>query len=349
MEPEVQRDGHYAVNAMSSSPIDSPSAFDQTGLQSRRSFLLTSLASASALLSGCNSVHSPTKVIDDGGWIDAHTHVWSDDTQRFPVGRWVNPAEMNPRSFTAEDWLRVAGPAGVSRAVLVQHSPYFGNDPSYLTDCCRRYPGVFSVIGRVDDHEPDLRGRIRNLRGQGVRGLRISPTIHGDRTPVDDPPNWLKSDGMRTLWREAAGQSMAICPILEPKYLPTLGPMCAEFRSAKCVIDHLGQVEIQNDRQIEDLLELSKYPNVFVKVSAFYKFGSRRPPYSELGPLIQKLVGAYGASRLLWGSDCPYQLQGGNSMKDSVDLIARRLDFLTGTDRRAMLHDVAHRLFFTES
>jgi predicted TIM-barrel fold metal-dependent hydrolase len=184
------------------------------------------------------------------------------------------------------------------------------------------------------------------LKNSGARGLRISPTIHGDRTPVADPPNWLKSEGMRALWRAAADESVAMCPIVPPEFLPTLAPMCGEFRNVRCVIDHLGQTDIGAEDQITNLLKLSKYPNVYVKVSAFYKFGSRKPPYTELAPLIRRLVAEFGSSRLMWGSDCPYQLQNGNAFKDSVDLIASRLDFLTPADRQAMLHDVAERLFF---
>jgi predicted TIM-barrel fold metal-dependent hydrolase len=331
---------------MSLVPILPSSESMPGGLPSRRGFLLQAIAAGSGLLAGCGSVNSPAKPEHLDGWIDGHTHVWTDDTKRFPVGPWVKPAERVPRHFTAEEWLAVANPLGIRRAVLVQHSPYYGNDSSYLIDCCRRYPGVFSVIGRIDEHEPDLRGRVRLLKSQGIRGLRISPTIHGDRTPVADPPNWLKSVGMRTLWREAAEQSIIMCPILSPEFLPTLAPMCAEFSWVKCVIDHLGQVDLAKEGQIVDLLNLARHPNIYVKVSAFYKFGARRPPYLDLAPLIQRLVGAFGASRLLWGSDCPYQLQGGSSMKDSVDLIARRLDFLTASDRQAMLHDVAGQLFF---
>lgn len=328
---------------MSLAPVDEMSST----LHSRRRFLAGGTAAAAALVSGCGSIVSPARPSRDDGWIDAHVHVWTDETDRFPVGRWVNPSDMSPRRFAAEDWLSLAKSAGVRRAIIVQHSPYFGNDSSYLFDCRRRYPNVFSIIGRVDEHEPDLAARVRFLRQQGARGLRISPTIHGDRTPVADPPNWLKSEGMRTLWRAAANESVAMCPIVSAQFLPTLAPMCAEFSDVRCVIDHLGQIDIQAEDQITDLLRLSEYPNVYVKVSAFYKFGSRTPPYADLAPLIRRVVGEFGASRLMWGSDCPFQLQNGNTYRDSVELISARLSFLTPTDRRAMLQDVAERLFFT--
>ncbi len=323
----------------------------------RRKFLATSLATTTALLLGCDNQKAPTTVpaavqtppspATRTGWIDAHTHLWTTDTQKFPLATWTKSAEMQPASFTAEEWFQLARPVGVERAVLVQHSPFYGYDSSYLLDCCQRYPGTFSLIGQIDERLPDLAKRLRQQRNQGLRGLRITPTNYGDRTAILDPPNWLKAPEMQKLWRAAADQDVAICPLLYPKFLPSLDPMCQEFPQVKCVIDHLGHVDITQEDQIADLLRLSRHPNVYVKVSGFYKFGAKRPPYLELDPLIQRLVISYGAARLMWGSDCPYQLKHGNTFQDSVDLVAKRLDWLASADRQKMLRDTAAKLFFT--
>ena len=138
------------------------------------------------------------------GWIGAHTHLWTSYTTHFPITNWAKPTDMQSGSFTASDWQKVARPAGVIKAVLVQHSPLYGYDNSYLLDCLCRNPGVFSLIARADEGLPDLGQRVRHLRESGVRGLRISPTIHSDRTPVKDPPNWLKAEQMRNLWTVAS-------------------------------------------------------------------------------------------------------------------------------------------------
>ena len=318
----------------------------------RRKFLASSLAATAALLVGCrpHTVVTPTAPsAAKSGWIDAHTHLWTPDTQKFPLATWAKVADMQPPSFTAEEWLALARPAGVEQAVLVQHSPLYGYDSSYLLDCCQHYPGTFSLIGRIDERLPDLDDRLRQQRKQGLRGLRISPTVHGDRTSVLDPPNWLKASEMRALWRAAADQDVIMCPLLAPEFLPTLDPMCQEFPQVKCVIDHLGQVDITQEEQITNLLRLSRHPNVYVKVSAFYKFGTKRPPYLELGPLIQRLVNAFGAGRLMWGSDCPYQLNDGNTFQAAVDLVAKHLNFLAAADRQKLLRDTAAKLFFVSS
>jgi Amidohydrolase len=59
------------------------------------------------------------------------------------------------------------------------------------------------------------------------------------------------------------------------------------------------------DQDVRALCILSRHPNVHAKVSAFYGFGKKRLPYSDLVPLVQALYNAYGPKRLMWGSDSP--------------------------------------------
>ncbi|MFZ4733164.1 MAG: amidohydrolase family protein, partial [Pirellulales bacterium] len=83
-----------------------------------------------------------------------------------------------------------------------------------------------------------------------------------------------------------------------------------------------------------------------VKVSAYYALGAKRPPYDDLAPLIRRLRDAYGAERLMWATDCPYQLAAGQGYGPSVALVRDRLDFLSAAERGAILGGTATRLFF---
>ena len=74
-----------------------------------------------------------------------------------------------------------------------------------------------------------------------------------------------------------------------------------------------------------------------VKVGAFYALGKKKPPYTDLAPLIQKVVKAFGAKRCMWESDCPFQVAGEHTYQDSVDLVRDRLDFLSDEDKDWLL------------
>ena len=62
----------------------------------RRKFLATSAAAvAGASLPAIAADKSP-------GYIDAHGHVWTPDTEAYPLGEGFDKARMKPASFTPE-------------------------------------------------------------------------------------------------------------------------------------------------------------------------------------------------------------------------------------------------------
>jgi predicted TIM-barrel fold metal-dependent hydrolase len=49
----------------------------------------------------------------------------------------------------------------------------------------------------------------------------------------------------------------------------------------------------------------------------------------------------------MWASDCPFQVDPGHNYHDSIALVRDRLDFLTASEKAAMLHGTAERVFFS--
>ena len=90
---------------------------------------------------------------------------------------------------------------------------------------------------------------------------------------------------------------------------------------------------------------LAAHRNVFVKVGAFYALGKKTPPYLDLGPLIRRVVQAFGARRCMWESDCPFQVVS-HRYEDSIALIRDRLDFLSKDDRDWLLFRTAEQTLF---
>ncbi|MCI0659786.1 MAG: amidohydrolase [Acidobacteria bacterium] len=64
-----------------------------------------------------------------------------------------------------------------------------------------------------------------------------------------------------------------------------------------------------------------------------------------MAPLIKHVHRAFGAQRLMWGSDCPFQVVS-ESYQDSISLIRDRLDFLSIEDKEGILRRTAERSFF---
>jgi predicted TIM-barrel fold metal-dependent hydrolase len=271
-------------------------------------------------------------------FIDAHVHVWTDDRLRYP--RAAGESAYTPDRFTPEDFLAHASPNGVTRTVLVQMS-FYRFDHRYMLESMRAHPGVFSGIGIVDAEGRDPAAAMTELAGRGVRGFRIAPG--------SSPRTWLDSPGMAAMWECGGQRRLAMCPLVGPDALPALDRMCGRFPETPVVIDHLARIGADGtvrDADVALLCRLAKHPNVYVKVSAFYALGRKRAPYTDLVPMIQRVCGAYGPFRLMWGSDCPFQVQGGHTYAASLGLIREHLGFLSADDRAWLLSKTAESLFF---
>ncbi|MHC4405803.1 MAG: amidohydrolase family protein [Planctomycetota bacterium] len=273
-------------------------------------------------------------------FIDAHAHAWTSDTERHPLAPGYQKDRMALSSFTPEELFAHARPCGVTRVVLIQMS-YYGFDNSCMLNMMRKHEGTFSGVAVIDENAKP-RETMLELAKQGVRGFRIRP---GKRPP----DRWLDGDGMAAMWRCGADQGLVTCPLIDPRHIPAVDRMCQKFPETPVVIDHFARIGIDGvirDGDLDNLCRLARHKNVRVKVSAFYALGQKKAPYLDLGPMIRRLVDAFGPERLMWASDSPFQVMHGHTYKDSVDLVRRRLDFLTDNDRQWLLRRTAERVFF---
>ncbi|MBI3696378.1 MAG: amidohydrolase [Acidobacteria bacterium] len=312
----------------------------------RRDFLKQGaiLPAASAVL-GAGQATAPekkerTSAPLNGNFIDAHVHVWTDDFQKYPLPPGHKPGEMHPPRFLPEDILRPARPSGVNRIVLIQMS-YYRFDNSYMLDVIRLRPQVFRGIAIVDWRGKDPDAKMRELARHGVRGFRIYP----NGAP---PASWLDGEGFEKMFRCGAEEHLAICPLINPDALPAVGRQCEKFPETPVIIDHLARIGADGSitrSDINALCALSRHPQVKVKVSAFYALGAKKPPHLDLVPLIRRVYAAFGAHRLMWASDCPFQLVS-ETYEDSISLVRDRLDFLSPGDKEWMLRRTAEEFFF---
>jgi predicted TIM-barrel fold metal-dependent hydrolase len=301
----------------------------------RRSFLRTA---ALATLAPAAHAASADK---DGEWIDAHVHVWTPDTGRYPLASGFKVADMKPASFTPTELFAHCKPEGVSRVVLIQMS-YYQSDNRYMLDMIAGYRGTFSGVAIVDEKKADVRDTMKSLAMQGVRGFRLY-------TDKEKAEAWNSSEGMKKMWTYGADAGLSMCLLANPDALPAVHRMCKAFPKTRVVIDHFARIGVKGSVEqvdLDNLCRLAEFEHVYVKTSAFYALGAKRAPYTDLGPMIRKLRDVYGARRLMWASDCPFQVQGTHTYADSVALIRDRLDFLTADERRWILRRTAEKVFF---
>ena len=310
--------------------------------RSRRVFLGQTAATAAGglALTPLLARSATAELAPSGESIDAHIHVFPAGTDRYPLKPGATPNKRPLPSFTPEEFLKHAAPVGVTRAVLIQFSHY-GYDNSYILDTMRQHAGRFAVVAGVDPQDKP-RDKIRELAGQGARGVRVASA---GRTPDD----WGRDTGLAELWRAAGEAGLVVCALVGPEFLPAVERFCQQNPQTTVALDHLARIGADGtirSEHVDALCGLARHKQIHVKVSAFYALGAKAPPYQDLGPMIRRVVDAFGAERLLWGSDSPFQTLAPHTYRDSIELLHSRLDFLSAQQRRCLLADTAARLFF---
>jgi predicted TIM-barrel fold metal-dependent hydrolase len=154
---------------------------------------------------------------------------------------------------------------------------------------------------------------------------------------------------MQAMWKCGAEDGLAMCHLVNPDALIAIDGNCEKYPDTPVVIDHFARIGVDGmirTRDVDALCRLARHRKTYVKLSAFYALGLKKSPYLDLLPMIRRLLDAFGPDRLMWATDCPYQVQEGHNYADSIALIRDRLDGLSDGDRDWLLRRTAEKVFF---
>ncbi len=276
-------------------------------------------------------------------FIDAHVHVWTPDTGHYPLAAGYKKDDMKPPSFTPEELFKHTKPAGVDRINLIQMS-FYGFDNRYVLDMMAVHKDVFAGTAVIDPlvEHPDR--EMTEMAKKRVRAFRVHPRL--SKQPAE---KWLEPAGYAKMFEAGARNDQAMSCLINPDALPELDRMCRKYPETPVIIDHLCRIGADGtvrDKDVDALCAMARHKRVLVKVGAFYALGKKKAPYTDLAPLIEKVVKAFGARRCMWESDCPFQVVEGHNYQDSIDLVRKKLDFLSDEDRDWLLRRTAEEFFF---
>jgi predicted TIM-barrel fold metal-dependent hydrolase len=221
---------------------------------------------------------------------------------------------------------------------------FFGFDNKYMLECIRKQPKQFKGVAIIDHNAPDVEGTMTRMQEQGVRGFRLYAN-------AQNVAQWDQNPGIDAMFKTAAKTKQAICLLSDPEVLPAIEAMATKYPRTKIVIDHFSRIGMRgqiDQGDLNKLCGLSRFNKVFVKTSAFYALGAKQAPYTDLLPMIKQLRDAFTANRLMWGSDCPYQVQVPHNYKGSFSLIGTQSPFLNEIEIKAILGRTADEVFFQD-
>lgn len=238
--------------------------------------------------------------------IDAHQHFWRYDPRR---DAWItDEMAVLKRDFLPEDLIPELASNGMDASIAVQ-ADQSECETLFLLDCAAQHPQVAGVVGWVDLRAPNVRERLAYFsRFKKLRGFR-----HIVQAEADDD-FLLREDFCRGVGAlRAFGFTYDI--LIYPKQLPAAGKFVAKFPDQPFVIDHLAKPLICS-RQMkpwrEHIRAIATQPNVFCKVSGIITeadWGNWSA--DDCRPYLDVIFEAFGADRLMFGSDWPVCLLAG--------------------------------------
>jgi L-fuconolactonase len=235
--------------------------------------------------------------------VDTHVHVVAHDTRRYPL----RPSGVGSQWFrehpvSVEEYATVSERCGVDRAVLVQAHGAYGTDNRYVVDALTAAPDRFVAVGIVDPAEPDPAATLRQLaRAPGFAGVRLFAVGGGAPTWFDDAPG-------DALWAAATELDLRVVATLLAPDLPRLARMVARFPGTPVVLDHCGFPDLAGGPpypHAEPLFALADLPSVHLKVTSHVLEHAEQQASGGPAAFVARLAEAFGAERLVWGSDYP--------------------------------------------
>lgn len=222
--------------------------------------------------------------------VDTHTHA---------SPRWMEPIETLDMQMRKN---------GVDQALLMPLRDDF--DMEYLFSCAERFPGRFFAVAGIDTNDPAAVDRLAALAQRGAVALRLTAN---DRSPGSDP---------LAIWAGAAALGVPVSALGEPVdfLTPEFARIVTAFPHLPIVLEHLGGAGPfwGHNRPFKSLpmdlyqgiLGLARYPNLYMKMPGVAEFMPRPRPMvavvrAHMQPVYEMAIDAFGASRLMWGSDYP--------------------------------------------
>ena len=119
-------------------------------------------------------------------------------------------------------------------------------------------------------------------------------------------------------------------------------------KTTSLILDHLGFCALndEGDAAFEQLLGLATHENVYVKISALFRNTGDVDsfPFDKVrSKRFDPLLDAFGADRLLMGSDFPFVTETEGGYKGAIDTVNSWI--AKGKDRDAVMGETAERLF----
>jgi L-fuconolactonase len=231
--------------------------------------------------------------------IDAHHHLWHYSALEY---EWIGDrmAALR-RDFLPAEFIDELASAGIHGAVTVQARQTL-EETQWLLELASKHKEILGVVGWAHIASPDFEN--------SLNALATNPKLAGLRHVVQaEPQGFLDGEDFNRGIRTLDGTGLVYDLLVVEHQLPEAIRFVDRHPQQVFVLDHIAKPKIAAG-EIEPwrthIYELSKRSNVCCKVSGMVTEDSwSHWSIESLRPYLETVVRAFGANRLLAGSDWP--------------------------------------------
>ena len=271
--------------------------------------------------------------------IDAHHHLWKYSAAEYP---WISE-NMGPlrRDFLIQDLVDVLEESDIEGVITVQARQTLA-ETRWLLDLARGHDFVRGVVGWVALADPkverDLEQLSTHAKLKSVRHL-----LH------DEPDDFyiLREDFNRGI-KLLQDFGLRYDLLIFERHIPQTIQFVDRHPNQIFILNHIAKPRIRQgviSPWKENLTELARRENVFCKLSGLVTEASWQSwTEADLDPYLQVVLTAFGAKRVMFGSDWPVLLRG-SSYKRWVDTVRRGISHLSEYEQERIVGKTAVEVY----
>ena len=235
--------------------------------------------------------------------IDAHHHVWNLQVRDQD---WISGPAMAAirRSFSLDDLRPSAAAAGVTATVLVQTVDAAAETAEMLA-LAAADSLVAGVVGWTDLTSPAIADELAAL-GSAPGGSFLAGIRHQVQSEPD--PDWLRRPDVLRGLRAVAAAGLCYDLVVLPHQIAAATHAAAAVPELSLVLDHAGKPPIASgdlDQWTAAIRAFAALPNTVCKLSGLVTEAAPGASPAAFGAVADVILSAFGAERVMFGSDWP--------------------------------------------
>ena len=197
-----------------------------------------------------------------------------------------------------------SGVGVLDKAAIVQASTCFGFDNSYVTDSIAHHKGRLTGVGSINLIAPDATKTLDMWMKKGITGLRM---FMGGSTTTGFDTSLMDDKRVFPVWEVLSQHGMSMCLQTGPDGLAQVAGLAKRFPKVNIILDHLARADTSDGpdyKKSVSLFAMANFENVHLKITpTVFEHAQKGTATHET--FFPKLVGAFTAQRIAWGSNFP--------------------------------------------